>query len=115
MLISILHRGTGVALAIGGGLLLIGWLFAIASGASTYASFLDCVTSDSGGLSPLPLLILIGLTWTFFQHLASGIRHLVLDTGAGYELRTNKRWAVMTLVFSFSITTVIWAMILVRQ
>jgi succinate dehydrogenase / fumarate reductase cytochrome b subunit len=27
--------------------------------------------------------VLIGLTWAFFQHLLSGIRHLVMDTGSG--------------------------------
>src|SRR3546814_9015224 len=37
---------------------------------------------------------MIGLTWAFFQHLCSGLRHFVLDTGAGYELKTNKSWSV---------------------
>ena len=31
---------------------------------------------------PIRLIVLIGLTWGFFQHLLSGIRHLVMDTGA---------------------------------
>lgn len=114
MLVSILHRATGVAMATGGMLLLLWWLIAIASGPASYATFLDCVTADEGGLNPLPLLVLIGLTWTFFQHLCTGLRHFVLDTGAGYELKTNKFWAVMTMVVSIAATAAIWLPMLVR-
>ena len=39
---------------------------------------------------PVGLVVLVGLTWAFFQHLLSGVRHLVMDTGAGFELGTNK-------------------------
>jgi succinate dehydrogenase / fumarate reductase cytochrome b subunit len=31
-------------------------------------------------------IVLVGLSWAFFQHAATGIRHLVLDIGVGYEL-----------------------------
>ena len=37
MLVSILHRATGVANAIGGGILLIWWLLALAGGEASYA------------------------------------------------------------------------------
>ena len=37
-----------------------------------------------------------------------GLRHLVLDTGAGYELKVNRFWAVMTLVGSLFATAVTW-------
>jgi succinate dehydrogenase / fumarate reductase cytochrome b subunit len=40
--------------------------------------------------------------------LFSGLRHLVLDTGAGYELRTNRFWAVMTLAGSLLATAITW-------
>ena len=46
------------------------------------------------------IVIGVGLTWALFQHMLSGLRHLVMDTGAGFELRTNKIWAMMTLVGS---------------
>ena len=49
---------------------------------------------------PLGLVVLIGLTWAFFQHLLSGIRHLVMDTGAAFELGVNKRFALLTIVGS---------------
>ena len=52
--------------------------------------------------------MLAGLTWAFYQHLFSGLRHLVLDTGAGYELKANRFWAVMTLAGSLLATAVTW-------
>jgi succinate dehydrogenase / fumarate reductase cytochrome b subunit len=114
MLVSILHRATGTAMATGGVLLLLWWLAALASGPENYGTFLDCMTADEGGLNPLPAIVLVGLTWTFFQHLFSGMRHLVLDTGAGYELKTNKFWAIMTMVGSIAATAAVWLPLLVR-
>lgn len=109
MLVSILHRATGTANAIGGGVLLVWWLTALASGEAGYARFVDLMTSDTTGrLNWLPALILIGLTWTFIQHLCSGVRHLLLDTGAGYELKVNKTGAIATLVISIALTLLIW-------
>ena len=46
--------------------------------------------SPSSAAIPVGMIVLIGLTWAFFQHLLSGIRHLVMDTGAAFELGTNK-------------------------
>jgi len=115
MLVSILHRATGSALAIGGGVLLVWWLVALAGGAASYARFVDLMTSDSTGrLNLIPVIILIGLTWSFLQHLCSGIRHLLLDTGAGYELKTNKAGALATLAISIILTAVIWGLILTK-
>ena len=50
------------------------------------------------------MVVLVGLTWAFFQHLFSGIRHLVTDTAAGFELGPNKRSAVLTIVGSVLLT-----------
>jgi succinate dehydrogenase / fumarate reductase cytochrome b subunit len=115
MLVSILHRATGTALALGGGVLLVWWLTALAGGAASYAAFVDLMTSDrTGQLNLLPLLVVVGLTWSFFQHLCSGVRHLVLDTGAGYELKRNKNGAMLTITISLLITLAIWGSILAR-
>jgi succinate dehydrogenase / fumarate reductase cytochrome b subunit len=112
MLVSILHRATGTANAIGGGVLLVWWLTALASGEASYARFVDLMTSDATGkLNLIPALILIGLTWTFLQHLCSGVRHLLLDTGAGYELKINKSGALATMVVSVLLTLLIWGSI----
>ena len=46
--------------------------------------------------------------------MCTGIRHLLLDTGAGYELRVNKAGAVATLVISATLTILIWFAIIMR-
>lgn len=113
MLVSILHRATGVALAVAGGVILTWWLVALAGGEENYGSFIDLMTADSGGgLNLLPLLIAIGLTWSFFQHMFSGVRHLLLDTGAGYELKRNKAGAQATIAASLVLTLAVWALVL---
>lgn len=115
MLVSILHRATGVANAIGGGILFVWWLLALAGGEASYARFVDLMTSDqTGRLNLLPALVLFGLTWTFFQHLCSGVRHLILDTGAGYELRGNKQGALATMIISTALTVLVWGLIFTR-
>lgn len=102
MLVSILHRVTGGALAVAGLAILVWWLTAIADGADAYAEFTKLATHPAG------IAVLIGLTWAFFQHLLSGVRHLAMDTGAGFELDTNKRFAVFTIVGSVALTILVW-------
>lgn len=102
MTVSILHRATGVALSIAGLAVLTWWLLAIAEGQDAYASF------STAAAHPVGIIVLIGLTWSFFQHLFSGIRHLVMDTGANFELRSNKMSAVLTIVGSVFFTAAVW-------
>ncbi|MFL6752739.1 MAG: succinate dehydrogenase, cytochrome b556 subunit [Sphingomicrobium sp.] len=106
MVVSILHRATGVALSIAGLAILVWWLTAIAQGPHAYAEFMKAAKH------PLGLVVLIGLTWSFLQHLLSGIRHLVMDTGQAFELGTNKRFAILTIVGSVLLTAVLWAYVL---
>jgi succinate dehydrogenase / fumarate reductase, cytochrome b subunit len=102
MVVSILHRATGVALSFAGLGILAWWLFALSSGPDAFATFTKAATS------PLGLVVLIGITWSFFQHLLSGIRHLVMDTGAAFELGINKTFAILTIVGSVLLTAVLW-------
>ncbi len=108
MLVSILHRFTGGALAVAGLALLTWWLWALAAGAAEYEKFVAYILSEPAGI-PLMLIVLVGLTWAFWQHLLSGIRHLVMDTGAGFELRTNRLFAVLTIAGSLFLTALTWA------
>jgi len=110
MLVSILHRATGVALTVGGLFLLTWWLLALSGSASAYQSFSDFV---GWKLGPIPLiqLGLVALTWAFFQHTLSGVRHLIMDIGAGFELRTNKTMAYLTMAGSLLLTIAFWAII----
>lgn len=112
MLVSIVHRVTGTGLATVGAVAFVWWLVAAASGAEAYAGFLDLLTLDSGKLNAAGYLLGIGLSWAFFQHTLSGLRHLVMDIGAGYELSTNKFWANMTMLGAALLTILLWAWIL---
>ncbi len=115
MAVSILHRITGSGMATVGTVLMVWWLAALASGPAAYAAFVGCFTVEGGGLNILGYVLLIGLTLSFFQHMASGVRHFVLDAGAGYELKTNRTGAVMTMLFSLIATAGLWAHILIGK
>lgn len=106
MLVSILHRVTGGALTVAGLAVLTWWLVALAAGQDAYKDFSGHAGAWYG------LVVLIGLTWAFFQHLFSGIRHLIMDTGAGFELNVNKSAAIATLVASLVLTAALWFYIL---
>jgi len=102
MLVSILHRMTGGALTVAGLALLAWWLLSIANGAAAYEQFVGIATH------PLGFVVMIGLTWAFWQHFFSGLRHLFMDMGAGYELKTNKLFAVLTIAASLFATAATW-------
>jgi succinate dehydrogenase / fumarate reductase cytochrome b subunit len=99
--LSISHRVTGIALSVGT-LLLISWLIAAAAGPQAYSIMQGFIRSWLG------LVLLFGWTFSFFFHLCNGIRHLVWDTGCGFELRTiyASGWTVITA--SSVLTVVAW-------
>ena len=107
MLVSILHRVMGVGLAVVGLPLFVWWLAAAAAGEESYAYFLSWFTGETWRY--LGYLFGIGLTWAVLQHMMTGIRHFVLDTGAGYELKRNKQGAVATMIASTLLTLLFWA------
>jgi succinate dehydrogenase / fumarate reductase cytochrome b subunit len=111
MAVSILHRVTGVALSFAGLGILAWWLFAISGGPDAYGNF-EAVVNYRFYQVPLALIVLVGLTWSFFQHLLSGIRHLVMDTGAAFELGINKTFAILTIVGSVVLTAALWVFLL---
>lgn len=106
MLVSTLHRLSGL---VASALFIVGvawWMLAAAAGPDAYADFTE-VASGWVGIAAGVLL-----TWTLLQHTASGLRHLVLDAGAGYELQTNKFWSRVTLALPLLATLLVWAFIL---
>ncbi len=108
MLTSILHRVTGDGMALVGLGVLLWWLGALASGPEAYATFTGVMTS------PVGYIVLVGLTWAFFNHMMSGLRHFVLDIGAGYELTVNKIWATLSPIMGILLTIAFWAIILTK-
>ncbi|MEP2235075.1 MAG: succinate dehydrogenase, cytochrome b556 subunit [Alteripontixanthobacter sp.] len=124
MLVSILHRISGDGLALVGLAVLLWWLGALAGGAEAYATFTGWMWADLAALEwegaaiiaslvkILLKVVTIGLSWAFFQHMLSGLRHFVLDIGAGYELDTNKTWSVVVPLIALLLTAGFWALIL---
>ncbi|TNE30793.1 MAG: succinate dehydrogenase, cytochrome b556 subunit [Alphaproteobacteria bacterium] len=108
MLTSILHRATGDGLALVGLGVLVWWLYALAGGPGAYEKFNSLATT------PFGYIVMIGLSWALFSHLMSGIRHLVMDIGAGFELDTNRNWSVASPLIGILLTAGFWALILYR-
>lgn len=103
---SITHRVTGNGLAFVGLSLFAWWLAAAATSKEAYETFLSVATS------PFGWLVWVGISWFFFQHLLSGIRHLLMDTGWGYELGVAKLSATWTWVGSVLLTAAFWGVVL---
>ncbi|HEV7612751.1 MAG TPA: succinate dehydrogenase, cytochrome b556 subunit [Steroidobacteraceae bacterium] len=104
--LSILHRLTGIALALGL-LALCYWLISLAGGERSYAAAARLFASPPG------LLLLVGWTFAFLYHLLNGVRHLFWDMGYGFgrTLRHASGWfAVLgSIVLTISFWILIWA------
>ena len=99
--LSIMHRITGVALAVGT-LLLVYWLAAAAGGPESYAAAQGFIGSFIGRL------LLFGWTVALFYHLANGIRHLFWDAGYGYELPAVYRGGWLVVAATGVLTVLSW-------
>jgi len=103
MMMSIVHRVTGAALY-AGTLLLVWWL----SAAATSDAYFAMVQAVFG--SWIGQLVLFGFTWALVHHTAGGIRHLIWDTGRGFDLPTAEASARITLASSIIITILLWVL-----
>ena len=102
MALSILHRITGCAAAVGF-LLFVWWLMALASGPDSYARAMHALSS------PIAKLLLVGFVFSFVYHFCNGIRHLVWDTGRGLERAQARRSGAAVVVAAVLLTAlVIW-------
>jgi succinate dehydrogenase / fumarate reductase cytochrome b subunit len=101
--LSILHRITGAALAVGL-VALSYWLVSLAGGPDAYA------TAARFFRNPLGLAILLGWTFSFLFHLLNGVRHLFWDAGRGFE-RTQRHasgWAAVFGAVALTLCAVAW-------
>ena len=78
MVLSILHRATGVAMSLGL-MLLVLCLITASTGPEAYTSLRELLSS------PVGVLVLVGLTYALCFHLCNGVRHLFWDAGMGFE------------------------------
>jgi succinate dehydrogenase / fumarate reductase cytochrome b subunit len=106
-ILSITHRGTGIALAVGT-LLLVCWLIAAATGPQAFASLQSFMGSWLG------LLLLFGWSASLFYHLANGIRHLFWDAGLGFDLKTAYASGWLVLAATAALTLIAWVIALTR-
>ncbi len=101
MVMSILHRITGVALYFGT-ILVAWWLIAAASGGASFETANWFFGSFFGRL------VLFAYTWTLMHHMLGGLKHLVQDTGAGLDKSLTTKMALFHPVVSTMLTILIW-------
>ena len=90
--------------------LLVWWLYAISAGPESYDYFLSWFDFYNLGY-----IILVGMSFAFFEHLFSGLRHFVMDAGAGYELQTNKMWSIAVPLAAILVTGTMWLYIFFKN
>ena len=99
--LSILHRLTGIALAVGS-ILLAWWLIAVAAASELFAATHAFIAS------PIGVLLLFLWSVAFFYHLCNGVRHLAWDAGYGFELRQAHFSGYAVLAATALLTVIAW-------
>lgn len=102
MVMSIVHRITGLALYFGT-LLLAWWLIAAATGPD-YFNYVSSWFATWPGK-----LVLVSYTWALLHHMLGGLRHFIWDTGRGHDLATIDQLSWGSLLLSLAATGLIWA------
>ena len=102
MFVSIANRITGVGLALSA-FMLVWWLLAAATSPDYFATVTGYLTSWPA------LIVWIGSLWALWFHFLGGLRHIFMDFGAGYELKTVNAtgWAVVIGSFVLTALTLI--------
>ena len=100
-LVSISHRITGIIniLAI---TIICGWVTSLLMGEMTYETTKIFLQSIFGKF------LILSLTWSFSFQILSEIRHLFMDLGYGFELRTTKITGLIVILGSFLSTFLIY-------
>ena len=98
---SILHRITGVGLALGT-FLLAWWLVAASMGPEPYAVFSAAAYHWFGRL------VLFGFTVALVYHALNGVRHLFWDVGVGFKLPTANASGVVVYILTAAVTILVW-------
>ncbi|MDB2543697.1 succinate dehydrogenase, cytochrome b556 subunit [Woeseiaceae bacterium] len=101
MILSIMHRATGVALSIGM-LVFIAWIATVAFNESGYNFLLTILKSWLGQL------VLFLWSFAFFLHFCNGIRHLYWDTGRGFNKDKVEFSARLVLLSTIFLTSFFW-------
>ncbi len=100
-LISISHRITGIINVIGLVIICI-WIGLLFAGESNYELINIFFQSYFGKV------FIMGFAWSYSFHLLSGIRHLILDLGYGYEIKITNISGIIVIVGSLALTVLMW-------
>ena len=100
-LVSISHRITGI-INIFGITFVCFWVVYLLSGASSYEAINIFFNSFFGKF------IILGLTWSFSFQVLSEIRHLIMDLGYGFELKTTKITGLVVIFGSIFLTVIFY-------
>jgi succinate dehydrogenase / fumarate reductase cytochrome b subunit len=103
--LSILNRITGIALT-AGLLSLVYWLVAAASGEASYAT-----AQRFFGFAVIKLALMV-FSFSFFYHLANGVRHLMWDTGRGLERSAARLSGWIAFLSSVVLTLLFWFLVM---
>lgn len=104
MALSIVHRATGVGLALGL-ILVTWWLLALASGPEAFATVQAVMSSWFG------ILVLFLWTLALYFHLGNGVRHLIWDVGYGFDVDVARKSGIAVLAFAGAMTILTWLVI----
>jgi succinate dehydrogenase / fumarate reductase cytochrome b subunit len=101
MAMSVLHRASGVANALGLGLVAV-WLVCLATSEGAYEGFRAVAGSWLGRL------FLVGWSFSLLLHLLGGVRHLIWDFGLGMEREQRRLMAKASLAGAVGLTLLVW-------
>ena len=101
MVLSILHRATGIALSVGALYLAI-WVICAAAHPRAYGCSSPSTHRSVGRI------FLGGWLFSAFYHLCNGIRHLFWDAGYGFELKDAYRSGWIVLIVALIATALSW-------
>lgn len=99
--LSILHRVSGIVLALGA-LVLSWWIVSVALGGVPQDWTARAFASVVGRIA------LFGWTLAFCYHLANGIRHLTWDAGYGFSMPVVRRSGWTVVVLTVILSVIIW-------
>ena len=100
-LVSICHRITGIINIIVITLICL-WVSLLLLGESKYEIINLLLNSFIGKF------IILGITWSFSFQVLSEIRHLIMDLGYGFEIKTTKITGLIVIFGSLVLTVVFY-------
>ena len=102
-LVSISHRITGIINFVAFVLICL-WASMLLLGEANYDSIEFLLNSIIGKF------IILGLTWSFSFQILSEIRHLIMDMGYGFELKTTRITGLLVIFGSIFLTIIIFVL-----